>query len=187
MPRRNVSDRTKLGPHHVYNRARSGRAAFRDDEDRGIFLDLLADRLGVNGSLSGMQVCAVCLMNSHFHLIVWQHEPEAMRRLMQSITTSYVRLYNRKYGTDGPLFAGPFRSRALEGGKDIRWTIAYVHANHPTGPTYRYSTHNAYLDDHKRPGWLALDRGLAAFGDKRGYELFMRDHATRAALNDRFF
>ena len=78
-----------------------------------------------------------------------------MTRLMQSLMIAYVRYYNRKYGISGPLFAGAFRSRPLTTDKDLRWAIAYVHANHPSGPTYRYSSHNAYLDDHQRPGWLS--------------------------------
>lgn len=187
MPRRNVSDRSRLGPHHVYNRARAGRAAFRDDADRKAFLDLFADRIGRSGSIAGVQVCAFCLMTTHFHLIVWQHEPEALRRLMQSVTTAYVRIYNRKYGTSGALFAGPFRSRHLEDHKQLRWATAYVHANHPSGPGYRYSTHNAYVDEHQRPGWLAVEIVLAAFGDSNSYAEYMQSHATRAELNDRFF
>lgn len=126
-------------------------------------------------------------MTTHFHLIVWQSQPGAMTRLMNSISIAYVRYYNLKYATTGPLFAGPFRSRALTGDKDLRWTTAYVHANHPSGPGYRYSTHNAYLDDHLRPGWLTVDKTLAAFGDGLAYADFMRAHATRAELNARFF
>ncbi|MBJ7353292.1 MAG: hypothetical protein JHC98_00570 [Thermoleophilaceae bacterium] len=187
MPRRNVSDRTRRGPHHVYNRARDGRAAFRDDADRDAFLGLLAARLGRGGSIAGVQVSAVCLMTTHFHLIVWQSESGALTRLMNSLTIAYVRYYNRKYGTSGPLFAGPFRSRHLRSQKDLRWTTAYVHANHPTGPTYRYSTHNAYVDEHLRPGWLAAERGLSAFTDMNDYESYMRAHAIRAELNARFF
>jgi hypothetical protein len=129
----------------------------------------------------------MCLMTTHFHLIVWQHEDEAMRRLMQSVLTAYVMRYNRKYRTAGPLFAGPFRSRPLIGDKQLRWATAYVHANHPSGPEYKYSTHTAYLDDHQRPGWLSINPTIAAFGDVNQYAAYMDAHATRAALNDRFF
>lgn len=129
----------------------------------------------------------MCLMTSHFHLIIWQNEDEAMRRLMQSVMTGYVRYYNRAYGTSGPLFSGPFRSRALVSKKEVRWATAYVHANHPSGLDYRFSTHAAYIDAHRRPGWLSVDRTLAAFGGEDAYAVFMQDHATRAELNARFF
>lgn len=126
-------------------------------------------------------------MTTHFHLILWQHEPESMRRFMQSVTTAYVRIYNRKYGGEGPLFSGAFRSRYLESRKQLRWAVAYVHANHPSGLDYRFSTHAAYIDAHRRPGWLSVDRALAAFGGEDAYATFMQDHATRAELNARFF
>lgn len=197
MPRRNIRDRDQRGPHHSYNRGRGGRAVFREDADRECFIELLASRVSRSkfrsaryrhaASVLGVEVCAMCLMTTHFHLIIWQHESEAMRRLMQSVMIAYVRIYNRKYGTSGPLFAGPFRARPLVGRKDLRWATAYVHANHPSGPNYRYSTHNAYLDDHNRPGWLSTDRVLEAFGGREAYATFMRDHATRAELNARFF
>ncbi|MGH2959131.1 MAG: transposase [Solirubrobacterales bacterium] len=197
MPRRNVSDRVQTGPHHVYNRARCGRAVFRDDADRELFIELLESRLGRAkfrsrrfrhaAAVLDAEVCAMCLMTTHFHLIIWQHESEALRRLMQSVMIAYVRSYNRKYGTSGALFAGPFRARQLIGRKDLRWTTAYVHANHPEGPNYRFSTHRAYLDDLDRPGWLNTTLALDAFGGRTAYATFMRDHATRAELNARFF
>lgn len=129
----------------------------------------------------------MCLMTTHFHLIVWQHQPDALRRLMQSVLTGYGRYYNRKYGTGGALYDGPFRSRHLESDKQIRWAIGYVHANHPSGLGYRYSTHNAYLDDHKRPGWLNADLALASFGDVNSYRAYMQDRAVRVELNELFF
>lgn len=170
---------------------------FRDDADRELFVELLASRLSRSkfsdpsyrhaAKVVGAEVCAMCLMTTHFHLVVWQYASEAMRRLLQSVTIAYVRIYNRKYGTSGPLFAGPFRSRPLVGRKDVRWTTAYVHANHPTGPNYKFSTHSAYLDEHNRPGWLSTTQLLDAFGGRENYAAFMRDHATRAELNARFF
>jgi REP element-mobilizing transposase RayT len=197
VPRKNTRDRAWRGPSHVYNRGRRGRAIFREDSDRDTFIAILSSRLSKAKFRSrdhrrasvilGAEVSAMCLMTTHFHLIVWQHQDEAMRRLMQSVLTGYGRYYNGKYGTQGPLFAGPFRSRRLVGKKDLLWTTAYVHANHPSGPTYRYSTHNAYLDDHERPGWLTTRRSLAAFGDAERYASYMDAHATRAALNERFF
>jgi hypothetical protein len=197
MPRRNVSDRSKLGPHHVYNRARAGRALFREDADRDFFIDLLASRL--TGSkfrspahrrasrVTGIEVNAMCLMTTQFHLIVWQHEGDAMRRLMQSVLTGYVRHHNDKYGTRGPLFAGPYRSRPLVGAKDLRYTTAYIHANHPSGPAYKYSSHAALVDDHARPGWLTMAPLVAAFAPPNDYAAYMQAHATRAGLTAQFF
>lgn len=100
---------------------------------------------------------------------------------------AYVRYYNNRYGTRGALFAGPFRSRPINGEKDYRWTTAYVHANHPEGPTYKYSSHNSYADGIPDPEWLDCARALAIFGGREAYRSFMDAHAVRAQLDRRFF
>lgn len=129
----------------------------------------------------------MCLMTTHFHLVLFQQQPDAMRRFMQSVLTGYGRYYRDKYGTSGALYNGPFRSRHLKNYKESRWAIGYVHDNHPSGANYRYSTHAAYLDDHKRPGWLAVELGLEAFDGVSNYVQYMRDRSTRADLNANFF
>lgn len=167
---------------------------FREDADRDVFVEILRSRLA-RGKLRSrrfreaaaavdVEVSSYCLMTTHFHLIVWQFANEALRRLMQSVLHTYVLAYNRKYNLKGPMFKGPFRCNPITNNKQLRYTTAYVHANHPEGPSYRYSSHRAFIDDHERPGWLTTARALAAFDD---YPDYMRDHATRAALNDRFF
>jgi REP element-mobilizing transposase RayT len=170
---------------------------FRDEADREFFTDLIAARVGRSkfrprahrkaGRFPGVEVAAVCLMTTHFHLVIWQLEADAVRRFMQSLLTSYVRYYNRKYNAGGALFDGPFRSRPLNTNKQIRWAVAYVNANHPSGPDYRYSTHCAFIDEHVQPGWLKPERALMVFGGREQYATYMRDHATRAELNARFF
>jgi hypothetical protein len=170
---------------------------FRDDDDRDLFVEILQSRLRRAkfrdridrraGESLAAEVSAMCLMTTHFHLIVWQFQVETMRRLIQSVITAYVRMYNNKYGLSGPMFNGPFRSRPIANNRELRWVTAYVHANHPDGPGYRYSTHRAHLDDHDRPGWLQTRRVLAAFGGREAYAEFMADRDLRAQLNVRFF
>lgn len=197
MPRRNTRSREHLGPHHVYNRASRGRAVFRDDEDRDAFLGILASRLNRTkfaserhkraAQLLSVAVSSYCLMTTHFHLIIWQQEDEALRRLMQSVLTTYVRAYNRKYNQHGPLFNGPYRSLPVTNDQQLRWTTAYVHANKDGDLGYRYSSHRAFLSECDRPSWLDTDGALRAFGSLDRYEVFMADRALRAELNFRFF
>lgn len=133
------------------------------------------------------EVSSFCLMTTHFHLIVWQSESEALRRLIQSVLSTYVRYYNAKYGLHGPLFAGPFRSRPLKNAKDLRWTTAYVHANHPSGPDYGFSSHRLWIDDMECPGWMRPLTAIDAFHGIENYIEFMDKHAERARLNRLFF
>lgn len=197
MPRRNTRRREFRGPHHVYNRAAGGRAVFRSDADRDEFLAILASRVSLSHFSSsryrkaalvlGAAVSSYCLMTTHFHLIVWQSEIGALRRLLSSVMTAYVRYYNRRYGLTGPLFAGPFRSRPLTSTKELLWATAYVHANHPSGPGYAYSSHRAFVDEHARPPWLAATHVLEQFGGTDAYSGYMHRHAERATLNREFF
>lgn len=198
MPRKNTEDRSDRLPHHVYNRARNGRRMFIDDADRDKFRDLIAAKLTRNPAnasrefrklarVEGLDLYAICLMTTHYHLIVWQKHKEILRRFMQSLISAYVRYYNRRHKTTGPLFAGPYRARPLKSKKQLKYAIAYVHANHPEGPHYKYSSWAAYLDPDKRPTWLNAEAPLRYFENETGYASFMADHATRAAINDHFF
>ncbi len=193
----NTQDRRQIGPFHIYNRAKNGRSVFRCDEDRDVFLDLLESRVSRAKFRPGRyrraariieaEVSSICLMTTHFHLIVWQDAREALRRLMQSLLSAYVSHYNRKYHQKGPLFPGPFRSKPITDEKQLKWTTAYVHDNHPDGPGYCYSSHGAYLDDHRCPQWLAAHRTLEVFGGVADYIDYMERRARRAALNQAFF
>lgn len=112
---------------------------------------------------------------------------EGLRRLMQSVMTSYVMYYNRRHNTSGPLFRGPYRANPIEDEQQLKWTIAYVHSNHPSGPEYKYSTHNAYVNPDETPGWLQVAKPLNYFGGVDEYRTFMRMRAHRQDLNDFFF
>lgn len=198
MPAKNTRNRSDRYPHHVYNRAREGRRMFIDNADRDKFIDLIASRLCCSTRLAGreyrysqviegLDLYAICLMTTHYHLIVWQKHKEILRRFMQSLISVYVRYFNRRHGTTGDMFEGPYRARPITTKKKLKYAIAYVHANHDDGPAYKCSSYGAYLDPDKRPGWLNAKTPLSYFGGPTKYAAFMNDHATRAALNNYFF
>lgn len=198
MPSRNTRNRSSLLPHHIYNRARLGRNAFVDNHDRDTFRDLLACRLSRSTvkvdrryrntkPVEGVQLFAMCLMTTHFHLVIWQKQNDSLRCLMQGLISSYTRYFNRRHDTAGPLFDGEYRARPLSNPKDLCWAIAYVHDNHPSGLEYRYSTHGAYLRPDDCPGWLNTKTPLKYFGGVDGYRSFLANRDRRAELNHAFF
>jgi hypothetical protein len=104
-----------------------------------------------------------------------------MRRAM----AGYVRYFHRKYGADGPLFAGEYRARRLDGPKTFMWRVAYVHDNHKRlGLDYRYSTHRLFLNPQDAPSWLEVEATLKLFGGLDGYLEYMRLRADRNALDE---
>lgn len=178
MPSRNTRKPKQLGTFHVYNRGRNDRPIFIDDEDRDKFADLLKHHLGDRIALH-----ATCLMTTHFHLLIWQKQLGALERLMTEVLRVYVRYFNARHGTKGPLFAGPYRARPIESSKDFMWCVGYIHDNHPSGLDYRHSTHRYFLDAADAPGWLDVESALSVFGGLPAYLEYLGKRELRAELD----
>ena len=195
MAYRNVSDRLKLGAHHVYNRARDGASLFGDNEDRAYFAWLIDRHLssGVRRDRRGrpyaclaelVTMNARCILTSHYHLILWQKIPGGIEQLMCRVQATYTRYHHRKYGGSGPLFDGPYRSRHLDSPKQFKWALAYVHDNHKRlGVDYRFSTHGAFVDPELAPGSLDLEPALRVFGGRKAYLRYIEQRALRDDLD----
>lgn len=124
------------------------------------------------------------LLTTHFHLGLAQKRMGGMENLMQRSLTAYTRRYNRKYGTSGALFAGPFRARPISGESNLRWRIAYINDNHKRlGVDYKFSTHRYYLDPDSAPSWLAVKPALKVFGGVDGYLDYLADREIRNRLD----
>ncbi len=189
MPRK--YSRTSPAPHlsqrrwHVYNRGKGGSAVFREDADRDLFLELLSEL--TRGSFAGsVGLFSACLLSTHFHLVIEARSDAALARFMQRLIATYAVYYRKKYGGSGPLFSGPYRRRRITDDRQLRWTIAYVHDNHPSGVDYAYSTHRFY-ESGIAPSWLMSERGLALFGGPDGYRSYMERKASRKEIDREFF
>lgn len=170
---------------HIFNRGANGQTLFRCDEDRDWFVGLLAKYLcGPYGQT--IELLAACPLSTHFHLVLIADSDEHLSRFMQRLMSSYAIYYRKTYGGRGPVFDGPFRRKAITDSQQLRWTIAYVHDNHPEGLEYRYSTHRDY-ESREAPVWLAAARGLDYFGGFTRYREFMEKKARRAAIDREFF
>lgn len=171
---------------HVFNRARDGRRMFMDDADREYFHDLLVRALvRLDG---GAKLISYCLLSTHFHLIIREYLPGAQASLMNGVLSSYVRYFNRRHGTSGPMFKGEYRGVPIRNSRELRWKIAYVHDNHARGLEYRFSTHRYFLCDlASAPKWLDVETGISAFGRIDQYLGYLDRRAVRKDLNKEFF
>lgn len=158
---------------------------FREDADRDAFIGLLARYLRDPLS-SEVGLYSACIMSTHFHLVVRAESDEALAKFMQRLMASYSIYFRAKYGGEGPLFNGPYRRKRITDDQQFRWTVAYVHDNHPSGPSYRYSTHR-FWDSGDCPSWIHAAEGLRAFGGPGGYAEYMRRKATRKEIDRDFF
>ena len=118
-------DRVKVpGFHHVFSRGTGGAAFFVDDDDRRLFLQLLArtaNRLDWN-------VLAYCLMNTHYHAVIETKNPD-LSQGMQQINSIYVKSFNGKWSRFGTLVASRFGSRLIESEEYLADVCSYVFLN----------------------------------------------------------
>lgn len=103
--------------HLVSLPALSGLHPFPEATDRARFLTILRDAAAVDS----LQVHAYALLPQELRALVTPLAATGLARWIQSIGRRYVSAYNRQHARSGTLWAGRFRSAAMEPG---RWTLA---------------------------------------------------------------
>ena len=155
--------------HHIICRAIEGWHIFKDDADRGNFLDRLGHILGET-----LTPCyAWALMLNHFHLLLQTgHVPVAtvMRRLL----TGYAVTFNRKYRRHGHLFQNRYKSILCQEDAYFLELVRYIHLNPLRGKIvstmrdldlYAFSGHSVLMGKRKN-GWQDVHQVLSLFGDR---------------------
>lgn len=187
MPSRNVlkidTDDTY---YHIYARGRSKQAIFKNTEDYKFFISLFArylskdpheSKLGLYPHLHGkIELLSYCLMNNHFHMLVYQIENGSMKKLMQSIMTSYSRYFNTKYGQSGALFESRYKASLIDNQSYLVHISRYIHLNPRYYKFYAYSSYRNYLKTSASNEWLELDRIKSQFDDTAEYKKFTEDY-----------
>ena len=177
------------------SRGNERRAIFRDDQDRGHFLELLE---AVSGQF-GVRLHAYVLMDNHYHLLV--ETPRAnLSRAMQWLNVSYSGWFNRRHQRAGHLFQGRFKAIVLDRDESAVEVSRYVHLNpvrvrryrldkaarqrsraglrkpHPIRSVagrvaqlrrYRWSSYRAYIGLDKEPEWLTCRELHGRLGGRR--------------------
>ncbi len=97
------------GYFHVIARGVDGCAIFRDDSDRRTFLAHLRTR----AESQRWVVHALCLMTTHYHLVLHSTRVE-LSRGVQRLNGRYAKQFNERHVRFGHLFADRFTSRVIE-------------------------------------------------------------------------
>ena len=95
--------------YHVINRGNCRMRIFSKPADFSAFVGLL--RQGCE-RVPGMRVLAYCLMNNHWHLVLWPTRDDDLARFVGWVSTTHVRrwrLHRRSVG-EGHLYQGRFKS-----------------------------------------------------------------------------
>ena len=172
--------------YHITARGNERRRVFHTDAERALFLDTLAECVG----LHHLRVHAWCLMPNHYHLVI----STPRRNLSQAIgwfQTTFTIRYNRRRRS-GPLFQGRFKAHLVDADQYAMTLLRYVHLN-PVRPrdrtqaipaerrdalaAFRWSSHRAYAGWEEPPPWLSLEWLLFFGGEirraQRAYRRFV--------------
>ena len=90
--------------YHVTSRGNERKAIFRDDADRQLFLNTLAQVIERFHWLCH----AYCLMGNHYHLVV-ETADSNLSKGMRQLNGVYTQTYNRRHRRVGHLFQGGLR------------------------------------------------------------------------------
>ena len=156
--------------YHVLNRGDRREEIFRDDQDRQRFLETL----GETCAKTGWQVHALCLMPTHFHLVI--ETPQANLVVgMKWFLGTYTNRFNRRHRVFGHLFSGRYKSLVVDGSGSgyLKTVCDYVHLNPARARLltaeqplreFAWSSWPWYLQPPKqRPPWLRVDRLLGEY------------------------
>jgi len=162
--------------YHVMNRGLEYRPIFQSDDDRGMFLDLLADV-----SLRwGARIHCYCLMKNHYHLCI-QTSATPLGRIMRHVDGVYTQRFNRRRKRDGPLFRGRYRAILVEEDAYLQAVARYIHRNPvmeglvKRPEAYRWSSLRYYMREGGGPAWLETRTLLGYFNeDRHKLLMFMR-------------
>lgn len=187
MPSKNIyKDYVENSYYHIYNRGVAKGPVFLDEQDYAVFLSFIKRYLSAKveknmlnvdypNYYNRVELMAFCLMPNHFHLFVYQHDAEAMKQFMKSLSVAYCMYFNKKYKRVGPLFQQRYKAVRITDDSQLLHITRYIHLNPPNYKTYEWTSLPYYLNK-KHADWMRPGRVLELFNG--GYETFVDDYKS---------
>jgi len=149
-----------LGVYHIVLRGNNQQEIFHDQADYNRYISLLKQNTDKNSH----KLYAWCLMPNHIHLLI-REGSVPFSNAVQSISSSFVFWYNRKYSRTGHLFEGRYRSEPVEDENYFFRVLRYIHMNPVKAnicgspEDYPYSSYQDYFNNEKyKTGKLIFNR-----------------------------
>jgi putative transposase len=154
--------------YHVTSRGNARKPIYRDDTDRGTFLDVLHK---VNEKFNWL--ChAHCLMNNHYHLII--ETPDGnLSKGMRQLNGVYTQLFNKLHHRVGHIFQGRYKAILIQKESHLLEVCRYVvlnpvRAKAVTRPEqWQWSSYRGMAGFEKPHPSLTTDWVLGQFGASR--------------------
>jgi len=96
--------------HHITQRGNNRQDVFFVDQDRQVYLQMLAEQ----ASKYALEVVGYCLMTNHMHLVAIPHEEDSLAKAIGRTHFRYSQYINRLHHRSGHLWQGRFYSCALD-------------------------------------------------------------------------
>lgn len=162
--------------YHVTSRGDRREAIYRDDADRVVHIEVLAQAM----ERFDAQVLAYCLMGNHFHVVLHTRRAN-LSRLMRHLNGVYTQRFNRRHELVGHLFQGRFKAILVDRDAYLLWLCRYVERNPvaaglvSSAADWVWSSCRAHLGLAATPVWLdsaglygyLLGRPAASAADRR--------------------
>jgi len=150
-------------PHHITQRGNNRATVFFDDEDRQIYLNLLAGY----AKKHQIQIWAWCLMSNHIHLLAVPGTETSLSRGIGLTNQMYTQYLNRKLKQSGRIWQNRFFSCVVEN-EQYLWTVARYIERNPlkaglaeSVEEYRWSSARAHVANAYDP-LLSAEQWLSA-------------------------
>ena len=153
--------------YHVIARGNERKAIFRDDRDREVYLE----RLAQCRSRFQFRVLGYCLMHNHIHLAL-ERGPVALSRTMLALQSFYAQRFNFRHKRVGHLFQGRYKAFLVQDERYLFALLRYIHLNPVRArlvdrpEAYRWSSDRFYREGKGLP-WLDVDVALERLARKR--------------------
>jgi putative transposase len=163
--------------HHIAALAGGDQQLFREVADRECFMEQLRDVV----ARCAWRCDAYCLMDTHFHLIVYTREP-TLSAGMRRLCGAYAQSFNSKYGRRGHLFANRFASKHIIDDAHLLEAHRYVALNPVRArmcedpAQWRWGSYRALCGLERPIDFLDVDAVLGLFSEQR--------EAARSAYRD---
>ena len=151
---------------HITSRGNERRAIFRDDDDRRLFLNVLAGAI----RRFRWRLHAYVLMGNHYHLLVETPEPN-LSRGMHRVNAVYTQRFNQRHERVGHLLQGRFKAILVEKERHLLELVRYVVLNPVRAGLvgnpgeWRWSNYRSTAGLVSPPRWLDVEWTVAQFGD----------------------
>jgi len=180
--------------YHIYARGASKQSIYLDEYDYRYFEKLFARYLSKDQKFNKegvsypnfynkAELLSFCLMENHFHLLVFQKQKGSITQLMRSLMTSYSRYFNLKHKRTGSLFESRYKSSIITTDSYLEHISRYIHLNPRYWKRYKHSSLRFYGTE-SRPEWIMPNKIINLFQPKESYYKFLLDYEDHKRMLD---